>query len=126
HGEVGFLEKVGAVRLPEPFDRDLKDLEAHLGEVVERLIAVDALFHVDLTDGTETCALQRVHEKPRLDAVPREKRQLLQQRSPPGLLARKRLDAPREVRKATVQEPPRPESRHAPRTRRLQISTESR
>src|SRR5438874_12936158 len=90
HREVRLLEKVGAVRLAHPFDGDLEDLEAHLREVVERLIAVDALFHVDLADGAQTRALQRVHEKRRLDAVPREERQLLQQRSPPGLLARKR------------------------------------
>src|SRR5437867_13365824 len=50
HREIGLLEEVRAVCLADPFDRDLEDLERHLREVVERLIPVNALLHVDLTD----------------------------------------------------------------------------
>src|SRR5438093_1252487 len=121
HREVRLLEEVGAARFAHPLDGDLQDLEAHLREVVERLIPVDALFHVDLSDRAEPYALQGVDEKTGLDPVAREERQLLAQRSPAGLLAREGLHDPGKLRKEQVEDRASGELGHAPAAGRLQL-----
>src|ERR1700704_3349151 len=39
-----------SMRLADSLERDLKYLEAHLGETEQVLVAVDAVFHVDLSE----------------------------------------------------------------------------
>src|SRR6266550_5492590 len=121
HREIGFFQKVRAVRLADALDRHLEHFEAHLRQVVERLVPVDPLFHVDLADPGESRALQRVHQEARLHAVAAEERELLEQRSAAGLLAGKGLHDPGELGKKEIQDWPRGELSHAAAAGRLQL-----
>src|SRR5207247_158796 len=108
--------------LADALERDLEDLEAHLREREEILIAMDALAHVDLRDRVEARALERVDEQPGLDAVPGEERELLEQRATAALLAGERLHDARELREEEVEHRSRRELGHASAAGRLQLT----
>src|SRR5688572_8536614 len=95
---------VDAPGLADPLQGDLKDLEAHLRERVERLIEVDQLLHVDLRDRGDALALYGVDEQTGLDAVAGEEGELLEMRPPSALLARQRLHHPRQLGVEEVQD----------------------
>ena len=84
-------------RLPsflEPFHDRLEDHEAHPGQAFELLVAVDPPIEVHLTEALEPGPFGDVDQVADLDGIAREERQLLEDRSSAGVLARERLDEP--------------------------------
>src|SRR5438045_593983 len=122
---VGLLDQPLAVRLTDAAQPDLEDLERHLAQTEQVLIAVDALLHVDLRDRVESGTLQRVDEQAGLDAVIVEERQVLEEAAASALLACEWLQQTGELREEQVEQRPADELGDAAAARGLQLATDA-
>src|SRR5712671_107901 len=93
----------------QPLHDGLEDDEGHPRQALELLVSMDPPFEIDLAETLEAGSLGGVDEMPDLDCVPREERDRLEQRPPPGIFAGERLDHPRQLREEQVDERPRDE-----------------
>src|SRR3990167_4964435 len=107
HALVDFFQKLNHVHLFQPLDEDLDNGERHLAQGRQRLVAMDALFEIDLGDGPEAKGIEEIDQQAGLNAVSGKKRDLLQGRSPAAVLARQGLENPGQLGEKKIQERPR-------------------
>jgi len=90
----------------DPLHDGLEDDDRHPRQTLELLVAMDPPFEVDLAEALDPEPLGGVDQVPDLDRVAGEERDGLEQRPPAGVLARQRLDHPRQLRVEQVDERP--------------------
>ena len=89
HRRAELGEQARLAPLLEPLHDRLEDHERHPRQALELLVAVDPPLEVDLAEAVEPGPLGDVDEVPDLDRVAGEERDLLEQRAPARVLARR-------------------------------------
>ena len=98
HAPVDLFHEFDPIFLLESLHRDLEYGEGHLTQSRKRLIAMNALFKIDLGDGVETELAKEVDQQAGFDPVAGEERHALEGGAAPGVLARQRLNHAGELR----------------------------
>src|SRR5438093_2547117 len=104
HAATHLGEQLQLVALLQLANGRLQDGERHLGQVAERLVAMDPPLQVDLADGRQPHRLNDVHQQPDLHRIASEEGERLEQAAPPRVLTGEWLDDPRQLGEEQIDE----------------------